>query len=73
MYFTMRERAFARRRWQRIAGPVQLRDPFVRRLAYPGEKKSYLHAHYLKAAVALGQPSCCLEKLTDKSQPYGLS
>ena len=54
MYLSMRERAFVRRRWQKIAGPVQLRDPFVRRLAYPGGKKSYSHAQYLKAAVALG-------------------
>ncbi len=73
MDFAVRERAFVRRRWQRIVGPVQLRNPFVRQLAYPGGTKSCSHAHCLKAAVAWGQPGCCLEKLTDKRQPYGLS
>ena len=73
MDFSWRESALIRRRWQRIGGPVRLRDPSVRQLAYPGGKKSYSHTHYLKAALAWGQPSCCMEKLTDKSQPYGLS
>ena len=68
--FPLRERTFVRRRWQKIAGPVQLRDPSVRLLACPGGKKSYSHVHYLKAAW--GQPSRS-EKLTDKVQPYGLS
>ena len=67
------ERAFVRRRRQEIAGPVQPRNPFERRLAYPGGKKSCSHAHYLEAAVAWEQPNCCLKKLTDKRQPYGLS
>ena len=66
----MRERAFVHRRWRKIAGPVQLRGLSVRRLACPEGKKSYSHTHYLKAAVVWGRPSCCLEKLTDKSQPY---